>query len=163
MRMRGRLARSVRPGFLEREIEDLRRGEGARLGIEFPGREPPGVVRDGEELAAVGAGVDGGVDRGVECDGAVHEAEDSGVGVELEGVEGAVADGDAFVHAVEVVVLGVEVDPGGVGLAPVAGFELAQVVGAVGGVGEVQGCDGACVGRDVEFGCGGGGDQRRGG
>ena len=163
MRMRGRLARSVRPRFLGREVEDLRRGEGACLGIKFPGRKPPRVVRDGEKLAAVGAGVDGGVDGGVERGGAVHEAEDSGVGVELEGVEGAVADDDTFVDAVEVVVLGVEVDPGGVGSAPVTGFELAEVVGAVGGVGEVQGRDGAGVGGDVEFGCGGGGDQRRGG
>lgn len=93
-------------------------------------------MRDGEELGAIGGGVEVGVDGGGEGGGAVDEGEGAGEGVEFEGVEGAVEGCHAFVDAVEVVVLGVEVQPGGVGLAGVVGLELGEVVGAV-GFGEV--------------------------
>lgn len=149
-------------GAVEGEVEDLGGAEGGGGGGEAVGGEAGGVVRDDEELGAVGGGVEIGVDGGGEGEGAVDEGEGAGLGVEFEGIEGAVQGGHAFVDAVEVVVRGVEVQPGGVGLAGVVGLELGEVVGAV-GFGEVQGGDDAGVGGDVELRRGSGGDQRRGG
>lgn len=121
---------------VEGEVEDLGGAEGGGEGVEAVSSQAGGVVRDGEELGAVGGGVEGGVDGGGEGGGAVDEREGAGEGVEFEGVEGAVEGCHAFVDAVEVVVLGVEVQPGGVGLAGVVGLELGEVIGAV-GFGEV--------------------------
>jgi len=156
------LAAGVGARVVEGEVKDLGGAEGGGEGVEAVGRQAGGVVRDGEELGAIWGGIEVGVDGGWEGGGAVDEGEGAGEGVEFEGVEGAVERCHAFVDAVEVVVLGVEVQPRGVGLAGVVALELGEVIGAV-GFGKVQGGDDAGVGRDVELRRRGGGDQRRGG
>lgn len=109
MGVRAGLAAWDGPGVVEGEVEDLGGAEGGGEGVEAVGGQAGGVVRDEEELGPVRGGVECGVDRGGEGEGAVDEGEGAGEGVELEGVEGAVQGGRAFVDAVEVVVRGVEV------------------------------------------------------
>ena len=57
--MRRCLTISLGARLVEGPVECLQRGEGAGCRVQFPGRERGSVVRDGEELGAVGAGVDG--------------------------------------------------------------------------------------------------------
>lgn len=57
MRVGAGLAGGVGTGRGEREVEGLGGGEGCGGGVEKVGAEAGGVVRDGEELRAVGGGV----------------------------------------------------------------------------------------------------------
>ena len=140
------------------EVEVLDLYEGAVGRVEFPRRQCPGVVRDRHQLRAVKAGVDGRVD-GSDRDDLMFDRREAPFCAYAEGVERAVAVDDAFVEAVEVLVLDVDLEPGCIGAtASGGGGEVSEVVGTI--VCEFQGGDVACVGGDVEL-CGRDGNGQR--
>jgi len=143
------------------EVEVLKGEEFASGGVEDVGCYGPGVVGDNHQLGAVGAGVNDRIDRGERSEEVVVWLQGSR-GVDFVGVEGAVGGDDAFIEAVEVLALGVELQPGRVGAAASHGVYVIEAVLVV-GVLEVQGGDVARVGGDVELGCRGCNGQRRGG